>query len=296
MNEKSPDASETVCAACDGDTAVTAAPAIGACDTASTTRPRSVPVVPALASQGWRMRKRRASPAIRFPIVKKSAFKPAEYNLLATAMNVREKASSTAATSLAQRRDENVARGVASTHPIWVTRASGAALWDADGRRYLDFAGGIGTLNAGHANPKVVAAIAAQAAALTHACFQVTPYEPYLRVAEELNRRAPGPSPQEDAAAFDRRRGDRERDQDRARVHSPSGGHRLHALVSRPHAARALDDRQERAVQAALRPVLQRDLSRAVSVRASRNVGEPGAARARAKSSSRRWRPAASRR
>ncbi len=97
--------------------------------------------------------------------------------------------------SLAQRRDENVARGVATTHPIWVARASGATLWDTEGRRYLDFAGGIGTLNAGHANPKVVAAIAAQAAALTHACFQVTAYESYLQVAEELNRRAPGPSP-----------------------------------------------------------------------------------------------------
>ncbi len=109
-------------------------------------------------------------------------------------MNVREKAVNTAPTSLAQRRDDNVARGVATTHPIWVTRASGATLWDAEGRRYLDFAGGIGTLNAGHANPKVAAAIAAQSAALTHACFQVTAYEPYLRVAEELNRRAPGSS------------------------------------------------------------------------------------------------------
>ncbi|HEY6326083.1 MAG TPA: 4-aminobutyrate--2-oxoglutarate transaminase [Candidatus Cybelea sp.] len=101
----------------------------------------------------------------------------------------------TARASLAQRRDENVARGVATTHPVWVARASGAALWDTEGRRYLDFAGGIGVLNAGHANPHVVAAIAAQAAALTHACFQVTAYEPYLRVAEELNRRAPGASP-----------------------------------------------------------------------------------------------------
>jgi 4-aminobutyrate aminotransferase/(S)-3-amino-2-methylpropionate transaminase len=132
---------------------------------------------------------------MRFPIVKKSAFKPAEYNFLAATMTVREKAVNTAPTSLAQRREANVARGVATTHPVWVARASGATLWDTDGRRYLDFAGGIGVLNAGHANPKVVAAIAAQAAALTHACFQVTAYEPYLRVTEELNRRAPGASP-----------------------------------------------------------------------------------------------------
>ncbi|MBV8345322.1 MAG: 4-aminobutyrate--2-oxoglutarate transaminase [Candidatus Eremiobacteraeota bacterium] len=110
-------------------------------------------------------------------------------------MTVREKALTAAPTSLAQRRDDNVARGVATTHPIWVARASGAALWDTDGRRYLDFAGGIGVLNAGHTNPKVVAAIAAQASALTHACFQVTAYESYVRVAEELNRRAPGSTP-----------------------------------------------------------------------------------------------------
>ena len=97
--------------------------------------------------------------------------------------------------SLDQRRHDSVARGVATAHPIWVERAAGATLWDRDGRRYLDFAGGIGTLNAGHSDPKVVAAIAEQAARFTHTCFQVAMYEPYLRVAEELNRRAPGAAP-----------------------------------------------------------------------------------------------------
>ncbi|HEV3091831.1 MAG TPA: aspartate aminotransferase family protein [Candidatus Cybelea sp.] len=97
--------------------------------------------------------------------------------------------------SLAQRRSDSVARGVATAHPIWVDRASGALLWDDRGRRYLDFAGGIGTLNAGHAHPRVVAAIAEQAARFTHTCFQVAMYESYVRVAEELNRRAPGDSP-----------------------------------------------------------------------------------------------------
>ena len=97
--------------------------------------------------------------------------------------------------SLDQRRHDSVARGVATAHPIWVERAAGASLWDRDGRRYLDFVGGIGTLNAGHTHPKVVAAIAEQAARLTHTCFQVAMYEPYLRVAEELNRRAPGMAP-----------------------------------------------------------------------------------------------------
>jgi 4-aminobutyrate aminotransferase / (S)-3-amino-2-methylpropionate transaminase / 5-aminovalerate transaminase len=110
-------------------------------------------------------------------------------------MGVREKTpSSVTETSLAQRRKESVARGVATAHPIWITRASGATLWDVEGRRYLDFIGGIATLNAGHSHPKVVAAIAEQAERFTHTCFQVAMYEPYVRVAEELNRRAPGPS------------------------------------------------------------------------------------------------------
>jgi 4-aminobutyrate aminotransferase/(S)-3-amino-2-methylpropionate transaminase len=117
----------------------------------------------------------------------KSRFTCAEYNFLAlnTASNL----------SLAQRRLENVPRGVATAHPIWAQRASGAILWDSDGRRYVDFAGGIGTLNAGHSNPQVVAAIAEQAARFSHTCFQVAAYEPYVRVAEELNRRAPGAWP-----------------------------------------------------------------------------------------------------
>lgn len=111
-------------------------------------------------------------------------------------MRVREHMStSVAESSLAQRRQESVARGVATAHPLWIARASGATIWDVEGRRFIDFVGGIGTLNAGHAQRNVVAAIAEQAARFTHACFQVTMYEGYVRVAEELNRRAPGSAP-----------------------------------------------------------------------------------------------------
>lgn len=111
-------------------------------------------------------------------------------------MRVTENTSDSAiGTSLARRRAESVVRGVATAHPVWIARASGTTVWDVDGRRYLDFVGGIGTLNVGHANPRVVAAIARQAALLTHSCFQVATYEPYVRVAEELNRRVPGNSP-----------------------------------------------------------------------------------------------------
>jgi 4-aminobutyrate aminotransferase/(S)-3-amino-2-methylpropionate transaminase len=111
-------------------------------------------------------------------------------------MTVREKPSASAiGASLAQRRQANVARGVATAHSVWVERAAGATIWDVDGKRYIDFVGGIGVLNAGHTDPNVVAAISEQAERFTHACFQVAQYEAYLRVAEELNRRAPGASP-----------------------------------------------------------------------------------------------------
>jgi 4-aminobutyrate aminotransferase / (S)-3-amino-2-methylpropionate transaminase / 5-aminovalerate transaminase len=103
-------------------------------------------------------------------------------------------AESDTAASLAQSRRDHVPRGVSTAHPIWIASGDGAVLWDVDGRRYVDFAGGIGTMNVGHGHPAVVAAIVEQAARLTHTCFQVAAYEPYVRVAEELNRRAPGTS------------------------------------------------------------------------------------------------------
>ena len=53
-----------------------------------------------------------------------------------------------------QRREESVARGVATTHPLFVERGQGAIVWDVDGRRYVDFVGGIGTLNVGHAQSR----------------------------------------------------------------------------------------------------------------------------------------------
>lgn len=95
---------------------------------------------------------------------------------------------------LVRRREASVPRGVSCLHPIAVGRASGARVWDIDGREYVDFIGGIGVLNAGHSHPAIVDAIARQAAQFTHLCFQVTSYEPYVALAEALNVRAPGPA------------------------------------------------------------------------------------------------------
>ena len=78
--------------------------------------------------------------------------------------------------------------------PVFVKRASGAMLEDVDGNHLLDFAGGIGCVNAGHSPASVTRAIAEQSEEFLHTCFMVAPYEGYVAVAEALNDLAPGPS------------------------------------------------------------------------------------------------------
>lgn len=92
---------------------------------------------------------------------------------------------------LQKRRVEAVARGVGNATQLFAARAENAEIWDADGRRYIDFAGGIGVMNTGHRHPKVMARIQQQLDAVVHSCFQVMPYEPYIELAEQLNARAP---------------------------------------------------------------------------------------------------------
>ncbi len=93
------------------------------------------------------------------------------------------------------RRAAAVARGVASATPEFAARAENAEVWDCLGRRYIDFAGGIGVLATGHRHPKVMAAVAEQLGRFTHTAFQVMAYESYIRVAERLNALAPFPGP-----------------------------------------------------------------------------------------------------
>ena len=100
----------------------------------------------------------------------------------------------TSTAALLELRASEVARGVSNAHPIFVERASGARLWDIDGKEYIDFVGGIGVLNVGHAHPRVRAAVEQQLERFTHTCFQVAMYETYVRLAERLNRLVPGPS------------------------------------------------------------------------------------------------------
>ena len=91
-----------------------------------------------------------------------------------------------------RRRQESVPRGPFHVTPIFISRGEGAVIEDVDGNRLLDFAGGIGCMNVGHSAPEVVHAAKSQLERFTHGCFHVTPYDAYVRLAEELNRRTPG--------------------------------------------------------------------------------------------------------
>ena len=92
-------------------------------------------------------------------------------------------------------REAAVPRGVSNLLPVFTERAQNAELWDVEGKRYIDFAAGIAVLNTGHLHPLVKAAVAAQLEKFSHTCFQVTQYESYVRLADRLNKLAPGPTP-----------------------------------------------------------------------------------------------------
>ncbi|TYB88053.1 4-aminobutyrate--2-oxoglutarate transaminase [Oceaniovalibus sp. ACAM 378] len=93
---------------------------------------------------------------------------------------------------LLARRQAAVPHGVASATGVFAAHAENAELWDVEGNRYIDFAGGIAVLNTGHRHPKVIAAAMEQEAHFTHTSFQVVPYEGYVALAERLNALAPG--------------------------------------------------------------------------------------------------------
>ncbi|QIS11416.1 4-aminobutyrate--2-oxoglutarate transaminase [Nocardia arthritidis] len=94
--------------------------------------------------------------------------------------------------ALAARRKAAVAAGVGSTAPVFAADADGGVLVDVDGNSLIDLGSGIAVTSVGASHPAVAAAIAEQAARFTHTCFMVTPYEEYVRVAEELAALTPG--------------------------------------------------------------------------------------------------------
>lgn len=94
--------------------------------------------------------------------------------------------------NLMARRRAAVPRGVGQSHEVFIARGENAEVWDVEGRRYIDFAGGIAVLNTGHCHPDVIAAVKHQLDHYTHTCFQVVAYEPYVELAERINALAPG--------------------------------------------------------------------------------------------------------
>ena len=101
---------------------------------------------------------------------------------------------------LMQRKANATPRGVGVMCSFFAERAKNAEIWDTEGKRYIDFAGGIGVLNTGHLHDKVQAAVAEQLNKFSHTCYQVVPYELYIDVAEQLNKLAPIPG--ENKTAF----------------------------------------------------------------------------------------------
>ena len=99
--------------------------------------------------------------------------------------------SATNATLMARRRAA-IPRGVGQSHEVFITKGENAEVWDVEGRRYIDFAGGIAVLNTGHRHPEIIAAVKDQLDHYTHTCFQVLAYEPYVELAERINALAPG--------------------------------------------------------------------------------------------------------
>jgi 4-aminobutyrate aminotransferase/(S)-3-amino-2-methylpropionate transaminase len=93
---------------------------------------------------------------------------------------------------LMKRKQEAVSAGVATTMPVFATRAAGGIVEDVDGNRLIDLGSGIAVTTVGNSAPRVVDAVSEQVAAFTHTCFMVTPYEQYVTVAERLAELTPG--------------------------------------------------------------------------------------------------------
>lgn len=97
----------------------------------------------------------------------------------------------TSNSELLRRRGAAVPHGVSTATPVFAAHAENAEIWDVEGKRYVDFAGGIAVLNVGHRHPKVMAAVREQLEHFTHTAFQVMAYESYIALAERLNAMAP---------------------------------------------------------------------------------------------------------
>ena len=91
-------------------------------------------------------------------------------------------------------RENETPMGVGIQTAVFADRGRNAELWDVEGRRYIDMGMGIAVCNTGHNHPAVIGAVQKQLERFSHTCFQVAPYDVYVKLAERLNRLAPGDS------------------------------------------------------------------------------------------------------
>jgi 4-aminobutyrate aminotransferase len=82
---------------------------------------------------------------------------------------------------------ESISQSINIVHPVTLSHGKNAEVWDTDGKRYIDFVGGIGVLNLGHCHPRIVDAIRDQATRLTHYAFNAAPHTPYLAFMDRLS-------------------------------------------------------------------------------------------------------------
>ena len=92
---------------------------------------------------------------------------------------------------LTERRSKSVAKGHGTVCNVYIKKANGAILIDVDDNIFIDFAGGIGTMNVGHSHPKILDRVKMQLDDYTHTCFTVAPYESYIELAERLSALVP---------------------------------------------------------------------------------------------------------
>jgi 4-aminobutyrate aminotransferase/(S)-3-amino-2-methylpropionate transaminase len=92
-------------------------------------------------------------------------------------------------------RDAVTPQGVGIQTRVYADKAMNAEIWDVEGRRYIDLAAGIAVCNTGHNHPDIVAAVKKQLDRFSHTCFQVAPYDVYVKLAERLAKLVPGDTP-----------------------------------------------------------------------------------------------------
>jgi 4-aminobutyrate aminotransferase/(S)-3-amino-2-methylpropionate transaminase len=90
-----------------------------------------------------------------------------------------------------ERKNRVIADPLSIFLPVVIEHGEGATLTDVDGNTFIDFTGGVGCLNVGHAHPRVVVSVQEQAARFLHTDFTIVPYETYVTLGERLIETVP---------------------------------------------------------------------------------------------------------